>query len=181
MDNWIINIKQYLNLKEMEKSWLMVEKWKLRKIEEFFFLRGSILIICHLISLTQWGQEGNLLWKIIHWEFKFTLVGILAQGLLREHYNFWLCPTTPNFGQKITLSWCRKGKFQRKGKVVNLNRVRSSSIQLVDPRRHLIDDLHDSVVPFSLSKIFSSHKKNVLLHLNCQDHWQLSYFHLFDC
>jgi hypothetical protein len=161
----------------------LFDDWKM-KIEEnwrIFFERIHSHTICHLISLTQWGHEGNLLWKIIHWEFKFTLVGILAQGLLREHYNFWLCPTTPNFGQKITLSWCRKGKFQRKGKVVNLNRVRSSSIQLVDPRRHLIDDLQDSVVLFSLSKIFSSHKKNGLLHLNCQDHWQLSYFHLFDC
>jgi hypothetical protein len=34
MDHWITNVKQYLNIKEMEKSLLIVEMWKLKKIEE---------------------------------------------------------------------------------------------------------------------------------------------------
>jgi hypothetical protein len=42
--HWIVvNVKQYLNLKVMGKGWLMVDMWKLRKIEGKK-LRRSILV-----------------------------------------------------------------------------------------------------------------------------------------
>jgi hypothetical protein len=36
LNHWIISIEQYLNLKEMKKNLLMVEMWKLKKIEDPF-------------------------------------------------------------------------------------------------------------------------------------------------
>jgi hypothetical protein len=45
VNHWIIDIKQYLNLKEIKRSWLMVEIWKLKKKKlRGFFLQKLVLL-----------------------------------------------------------------------------------------------------------------------------------------